>query len=190
MYENEKAKGFVNHLIRAYLPVSKVEKVWDWKPGQKHVCNVCAQKLVSIGELLGAAQKPEFMDNFMDNLKKQVSGEELKREDNPYIKAVGKDKVQGMTGKKTDTCMCMRCVQDLLDLTQTGILMGDKNINYQVKQMQRDQVFGTFQDSPHLDDQDKQKAKEIKKKVDKDRVVTTFGDLEALQALKKKMEGK
>jgi hypothetical protein len=76
-----------------------------------------------------------------------------------------------------------------LDLTQTGILLGDKNINYQVKQMQRDMVFNTFQESPKLDDEDKKKVSEIKKRVDKDRKVTTFGDLEALQELKKKMEG-
>jgi hypothetical protein len=190
LYENEKSKGFVNHLIRAYLPTSKMEKIWDWKPKQSHTCNVCSQKLVSIGELFAASKTDEFRTAFSENMKKMVHGEGHKREDNPYIKVIGKDKVQGFTGQKTDTCMCMKCCQDLLDLTQTGILMGDKNMNYQVKQMQRDSVFNTFQESSNLDEQDKQRAKEIKKKVDKSRVVTTFGDLEALQELKKKMEGK
>ena len=189
LYENEKAKGFVNHLIKSYLPTAKIEKVWDWKTGQKHTCNVCGQKLVSIGELLGAAQKPEFMESFMKNLKAEMHGEEVKREDNPYIKIVGKDKVQGFTAEKTDTCMCHQCCQDLLNLVTNGMLCGDANLNYQVKQMQRDSVFGTFQESSNLDEQDKQKVKEIKKRVDKERVVSTFGDLEALQELKKKMEG-
>jgi len=188
LYENPKAKGFVNHLIRAYLPIHKISKVWDWEKGQSHKCNVCGQKLISIAELMEATRKPEFMETFMDNMKKMVNEEEIKREDNPYIKVVGKDKVQGFTGQKTDTCMCMRCCQDLLDLTQTGILMGDKNINYQVNQMKRDMVFNTFQESSKLDDEDKKKANEIKKRVDKDRKVTTFGDLQALQDLKKKME--
>jgi hypothetical protein len=190
LYENEKAKGFVNHLIRAYLPVHKIEKVWDWKPAQKHKCNVCEQKLVSVGELFSVTQSETFKKDFVDNLKKMMSGEVKKPEDNPYVKAIGKDKVMGFTGQKTDTCMCNQCCQDLLDMTMTGVLMGDKNINYQMKQMQRDEVFDTFEESPNLDKQDKQKAKEIKKKVDKDRVVTTFGDLEALQELKKKMESK
>ena len=68
--------------------------------------------------------------------------------------------------------------------------MGDKNINYQVNQMKRDSVFQQFDDSPAIDDEAKKKVKEIKKRVDKDRGITTFGDLEALQELKKKMEGK
>ena len=190
LYEDEKAKGFVNHLIKAYLPTAKIEKVWDFKSGQKHACNVCGQKLASVGDFLSAAEKPDFMENFMESLKKDINGIPTSREDNPYVKAVGKDKVMGFTGKKTDTCMCHQCCQDLLNLVTNGMLCGDKNLNYQVKQMQRDSVFNTFQESPNLDEQDKQKAKDIKKKVDKDRVVTTFGDLEALQELKKKMKGK
>jgi hypothetical protein len=188
LYENPKAKGFVNHLIRAYLPVNKIEKVWGWEKNHKRTCNVCGQKLVSVGELLEAVKKPEFMENFIDNMKKSVNGEEIKREDNPYLKAVGTDKVQGYTGQKTDTCMCHQCCQDLLNLVTNGMLCGDKNLNYQVNQMRRDEVFNHFSESPNLVEQDKKKVEDIKKKVDKDRKITTFGDLEALQELKKKME--
>ena len=66
--------------------------------------------------------------------------------------------------------------------------MGDKNLTYQINQMQRDQIFDRFDESPAIDDEDKAKVKEIKKKVNKDRKITTFGDLQALQDLKQKME--
>jgi hypothetical protein len=29
MLENPKAKTFLNHLIRSYMPITNVEKVWD-----------------------------------------------------------------------------------------------------------------------------------------------------------------
>ena len=135
-------------------------------------------------------KKDEFIEGFMESVKKDLDGGVRKREDNPYVKIIGKDKVMGVTGQKTDTCLCMRCAQDILDLVQTGILMGDKNLSYQVNQMQRDAAFKPFLDSPAIDDEAKEQVKQIKKKVDKDRKITTFGDLEALQALKKKMEGK
>lgn len=188
LYENPKAKGFVNHLIRAYLPTAKIEKVWEWEKKHKRTCNVCGHKLVSVGELLDATRKPEFMESFMENMKAHINGKEIKREDNPYLKAVGTDKVQGFTGQKTDTCMCHQCCQDLLNLVTNGMLCGDKNMNYQVNQMQRDAAFKPFLDSPAIDDEAKEKVKEIKKKVDKDRKITTFGDLETLQELKKRME--
>jgi len=188
LYDNPKSKGFVNHLIRSYLPTNKIEKIWDWEKDQKPVCNVCGQKLVSIGELFAASQTEQFKKDFIEGIKKDLSGEERTREDNPYIKAIGKDKVAGFTGQKTDTCMCHQCCQDLLNLVTNGMLCGDKNLNYQVKQMQRDQVFNTFIESPAIDDEAKEKVKEIKKKVNKDRKITTLGDLQVLQDLKKKME--
>jgi len=189
LYENEKSRGFVNHLIRSYLPIHKIEKVWDWEKNQTHACNVCGQKLVSIGELFNVTQTEQFKQDFIEGIKKDLNGESKTRDDNPYIRALGKDKVQGFTAEKTDTCMCMQCCQDLLDLTQTGMLMGDKNLVYQVKQMQRDEVFKHFDDSPAIDDEAKKEVKEIKKRVDKDRKITTLGDLQVLQDLKKKMEG-
>jgi len=84
--------------------------------------------------------------------------------------------------------MCLQCCQDLLDLVTNGMLCGDKNLNYQVNQMQRDSIFSRFNESPAIDDEAKTKVKEIKKRVDKDRKITTLGDLEVLQELKKKME--
>lgn len=190
LYEDEKSKGFVNHLIRAYLPTHKISKVIDFKAGQKQACNVCGQKLVSINGMMRTLhdKKDEFMEGFMESIKKDLDGETHKREDNPYVKIIGKDKLMGVTGEKTDTCLCMRCAQDILHLTQNGILMGDKNLSYQVNQMRRNATFKPFFDSPAIDDEAKEQVKQIKKKVDKDRKITTFGDLEALQELKKKME--
>ena len=192
LYNDENSKGFVNHLIRAYLPTAKITKVWDFKSGQKHACNVCGQKLVSLAGLMQTMheKKDEFMENFMVTIKKDLKGEKHKREDNPYVKAIGKDKVMGMTGEKTDTCLCFQCCQDLLNLVTNGMLCGDKNLIYHVKQLERDTVFSHFDKSPHLNEDEKKSVKEIKKRVDKTRVVTTFGDLGVLQDLKKKMEDK
>jgi len=132
--------------------------------------------------------KADLMKSFTLQLRKEVNGEEVKREDNIYVKALGKDKVLGMTAEKTDTCLCHQCCVDLLELTQNGLLMGDKNLTYQINQMQRDQVFDRFDESSAIDGEAKAKLKEIKKKVNKDRQITTLGDLQVLQDLKQKME--
>jgi hypothetical protein len=190
LYDNPKSRGFVNHLIKSYLPSSKIQKVWNFEKGQKEACNVCGQKLGAIGPMMKYLDenKADLMKSFTLQLRKEVNGEEVKREDNIYVKALGKDKVLGMTAEKTDTCLCHQCCVDLLELTQNGLLMGDKNLTYQINQMQRDQIFDRFDESPAIDDEDKAKVKEIKKKVNKDRKITTFGDLQALQDLKQKME--
>jgi len=190
LYEEPKAKGFVNHLIQSYLPVDKPQKIWDFKNGQKHACNVCGQKLFSISEYFeGVGEKEqEIREDMSDFLKRTlVEGEELKREDHPIIKHVVKNKVIGWTGEKTDTTLCLSCIKDLLDLAQNGILRDDKNIVWLTKKMARSRFFSQFQESDKLNHKEKKDVKEIEHKVEK-KQVTTFADLGVLQDLKKKME--
>lgn len=193
LYNNPKARGFVNHLIKAYLPVNKVVKVFSFEKNQSKTCNVCSQKLMSIDEAFQEFQnnREVIMSGMMSNMKAEAAAyldkTELPKQENPIAKHVGKGRVLAFTGEKTDTCLCLQCTRDLLDMVQTGLFMGDSNISYQIKQMQRNQVFNHFTKSDHLDNQEKQKVKEIKKRVDKKKVAT-LGDLDVLQQLKEKME--
>jgi hypothetical protein len=69
------------------------------------------------------------------------------------------------------------------------LLMEDKNIVYQVKKMQRGQMFSSFTSSPSLNPSEVKVVEKIQKKIENNpKHVTTFGDLEVLQQLKKKME--
>ena len=189
LYDDPKSRGFVNHLIKAYLPVNKTQKLWEFKKDQKHICNICGQKLFDIEGAFASIQNNQgsISKDFIANLRKNINGETTTREENPFVKAIGVDKVQAFTGEKTDTCLCFQCTTDILDLTSSGLLNGDKNINYQLNQMKRDTVFSHFTENSALDNNDKQKVKEIKKRVDKKKS-STFGDLNILQELKKKME--
>lgn len=78
-------------------------------------------------------------------------------------------------------------VQEKFNDISNGILRDDKNIIWLTKKMQRAEFFSHFENSPHLNDTEKNQTMEIKKRVEKKKVAT-FGDLEVLQDLKKKME--
>lgn len=189
LYNEKKTRGFINHLIKSYLPLNKVTKIWDFDKGQSHKCNVCGQKLFSIADYfngLGEKQKEIFRD-MGEFVKKTVSGEELKRSDHPIVKHIIGDKVLGWTGDNTDTILCKQCVEDLLSLTQNGILRNDKNIIWLTNKMRRSEFFNQFENSS-LPESDKEEAKNIHKKVEKKKV--TFADLGVLQELKEKMETK
>jgi hypothetical protein len=45
MLENPKAKNFLNHLVRAYMPISNVEKVID-KPEGEFKCAISKDDLI------------------------------------------------------------------------------------------------------------------------------------------------
>jgi hypothetical protein len=188
LYEDPKSKNFVNHLIRAYLPISKPTKVWvfeDKKP--QHKCNVCNHDLIDLGTVIGRMQNSEeYAKDFVDNLRKQIHGEEVKREDNPIIKHLTHGAIMAWQGEKTTTYLCADCIKNLLDMVTFGLLAGDKNIIWLTNQMRRDQVFTHFKESPKLDDTEKEEVKEIQKKADKKKM--TFADLGVLQGLKEKLE--
>jgi len=190
LYDDDKARGFVNHLLQSYLPVDKPLKIWEFQKGQKHSCNVCGQKLFSVGEYFeGVGEKQEEIQKDMGDFLKRtlVEGESMKREDHPIIKHVVGNKVIGWTGEKTDTTLCLSCIKDLLDLAQNGILRGDKNIVWITKKMQRSRYFSQYYESDNINKSEKEAVKQIHKAAEK-KQVTTFADLGVLQQLKEKME--
>jgi hypothetical protein len=192
LYEEPKAKGFVNHLISAYLPIHKVEKVWNFKSSQKHKCNVCGAKIFDIQTAWDNMQKNDekLRAEFGETLRKQIDGEEIKLEEHPMYKYVTEGAVQAFTGDKTDTCLCMNCVRELLDMVQMGLLNGDKNITWKINKMRREDAFDVFKSSPVLELEEKEEVERIEKRVERspNKKVTTFGDLKVLQDLKAKME--
>jgi len=192
LYAEPKAKGFVNHLIGAYLPIYKASKVWNFKPSQKHKCNVCGRNLLDIQEAFNNLSKNDdkLREEFAPFLRKQLNGEEIRLEEHPFYKYVTQGKVQAWTGEKTDTVLCQGCLEDLLELVQTGLLMDDKNIAWRVNKLKREGVFNQFKESEKLEPEEVQKVEEIEKRVERSQTkkITTFGDLEVLQQLKAKME--
>ncbi len=190
LYDDPKSKKFVNHLVQAYLPVYKSKKIWEFKKGQKHRCNVCGQKLLSVSEYMaGVHQKfNKISEDFGDFIKKKiVDGEQVTREEHPIVKHVIGDKILGWEGEQTDTTLCLKCIQDLLNLVQMGLLYNDKNLIWLTKKMQRSQLFDYYYNSEKINNEEKNQVKEIHHKIEKKKVVT-FGDLQVLKDLKKKLE--
>ena len=59
LYNNKKARNFFNHLVRAYFPVNKVEKVFS-KPRGPFRCVLTNETLISTSEILAGIHTKEF----------------------------------------------------------------------------------------------------------------------------------
>jgi len=191
LYDDEKSRGFVNHLIHAYLPVYKVTKVFEFEDKkQAHKCSVCSQALLDVETVFERVQKSkEFAGEFVDQLRKDIEGKPTKYEDRFMVKHVTQGAVLGWQGEKTTTHLCQKCIQELLDMVSTGLLMEDKNIVYQVNKMKRNTMFDSFTSSSALNSSEVKVVETIQKKVENNpKHVATFGDFEILQQLKEKME--
>ena len=188
LYDDPKSKGFVNHLIRAYLPVHKPKKVWEFPEDHKnHKCNVCGHELIDLGTVLGRIYSSEdYMKDTIDQMRRELEGETIEREDRAVIKHITHGAIQAWQGEKTTTYLCLDCIKDLLNMVTKGILWGDKNIVWITKQMQRDEVFTHIKSHPAVSEQEKPRIEEIHKHADQKKM--TFGDIQVLKDLKERME--
>ncbi|MEK6882673.1 MAG: hypothetical protein AABY22_23830, partial [Nanoarchaeota archaeon] len=133
MLSEPKSKTFLNHLVRAYMPVTNVEKVME-TPASNFKCVLTKDSLFSAQDILEGIQTEEFKKDFHLQLKKILDDKADKT--TAIAKLVG-DKKLGLTGKETNTFMCYTAYQEFLDWIITKSLKGDKHINWLLGSIRR-----------------------------------------------------
>jgi hypothetical protein len=170
IFENKKARGFLNHLIKSYVPHNKVEKVFVTPKG-KFNCVLTNKKLISVNHILNGVKEESFKNDFFEYLHNMLKPEAEAVP--PVQKLIGKREM-GVQGKDTDTFMSVKVYVHFYDWVMSKYLSGDKHINWLLRG-----VNGLKSNN----------QSKVSKKSDNmgGRATYTLGDLEALQKLKAKM---
>jgi hypothetical protein len=183
MLANPKSKNFLNHLVRAYMPISNVEKVWD-TPEKDFKCVITRDPLFSAADILKGIQTEEFKADFMNHLKSLFSEEKV---ESPISKLVGEKKM-GVTGKDTTTYMSYPAFQEFYNWVITKSLNGDKHINWLLGSIRRTSFM---ERAAKIQDVGVQKKVEDFKKTTGSSSSYTLGDAsDVLAKLKAKLENK
>lgn len=186
MLAEPKSRNFLNHLVRAYMPISNVEKVWD-KPKTEIKCAISRDSLISVQEILEGINTEEFKNDTMTYLK-NLFNEDVDRT-TPMAKLIGEKKL-GVTGKDTTTFMSYPVCQEFYNWVVTKSLKGDKHINWLLGDIRRSAFM---QRAEKINDAEVQaKVKSFKKANAKHNSATfTLGDSsDALAKLKEKLDSK
>lgn len=123
-----KSKGFLSHLIKAYLPLDKTVKVIDKPKEGRLVCVLTNQKLITVNEILSVVQSDDFKESLNNNLKVAIEG---KLEPTAMTKALN-GKVLAFTGEKTTTFMSFAGIQALGEWITDKLFEGDAHIKWLV----------------------------------------------------------
>lgn len=145
MLANPKSRGFINHLVGAYFPIDKTEKVWD-KPNRPFKCAITKVDLFSAQDLLEGIQTEAFKTDFMNNLK-DILNENVDRS-SPLVKLVGEREL-GLTGADTTTFLSYNAFQELYNWVTTKLLKGDKHINWLLKSLNKKAFSGRVETLQH-----------------------------------------
>lgn len=148
MLENPKAKTFLNHLVRAYMPATNVTKIVE-NPKGDFKC-----------VLTRAALTTE--DNYNKVVKSEAFQMELKNssESTPSaaheaaVKKLIGNKEQGVTGKDTTTFMSNSAYEVFADWIVAKSLKADKHINWLLGSIRRESLIARAE---NIDDKDVQK---------------------------------
>ncbi len=181
LYADKKARNFFNHLVRAYFPVSKVEKVVT-KPKGPFKCVLTNENLISVDEVLVGIHSDEFKADFMNHIKTMFDAASSQH---PMAKLFG-DRKLGISSEDTNTNMAYSSYQDFYDWIITKMLMGDKHINGLLKDISRGQFMDRAEtiQNPEL----QKKISGVKKATTTSATYTLGDTFSVLQALKDKME--
>ena len=186
LYSQAKSRSFVLHLVRAYAPVSKIQKYWgDSSKKENLKCCLCGHPLASIEEVWGKTiategVMEEQMKYSMDAILNPEAHKDDKREDVPIVKAID-GKIQAFTGDNTETVMCLACAKELIEFTTNMIWRGDKQINFAIKKeiaKEFPEVVSTIENiqQKQKEDYDNRKKEKFIKPVQKIQSGNALGD--------------
>lgn len=175
LYQDKKSRNFVLHLIKSYMPLSNVHKVFVKPVDMKNFrCVITNNKLISVDEIFEIINSEEYKESFIDDLKYNI-GLQKDSEDNKESSIVKftDNRIIGYQGKSTTTYMCQVAIECLHEWVKIKILKGDKTINWTLNK-----ALG-------------HKPKHKKRKNDfyyKESTSTTLGDLDSLKQVKSKFK--
>lgn len=138
LYEGEKSRNFMLHIIRAYAKLDKVKKVVTFREKQRNRCVICGDKLIDVdGALKIVTENADAIaEKFVESVKTMVDGG--MRDDSAFDKYY-KGQTLAFEGDGTDTCVCSHCAVAVSKFTMRKLLEKDKGVHRAVSaEIQKD----------------------------------------------------
>ena len=185
MYDGEKSRQFVNHMLRSYFPVNKIKKVWE-APRGVFKCGISGELLISGNQIMSKLSTPSSEGDYLEFIYLVLT------DDNFFEKHPMESKLQGkeiaITGQKTTTIIGLKTYRDLYLWFIGKVLSGDNHIYGIAKGLKSPQIIQSLKNIASTPEEIK-----IANSFDKPKRETsgtyTLGDLGVLQQLKEKMNG-
>ena len=208
IYGQEKGKNFITHLIRSFLPINRSKFMFELNKDKKMICAITGSRLICRAEVM------KFQLDNVDAILKNFSERILEGKviENPLTENF-KGKFVAIECEGSNRLLTLTAVEQLFNFSATELLKGNKHIEFVLRDEQKKEMAKTKTetDSEHYSEWNKiktfyptdeiktkkfnlktpEKFKTEKPKYEKPKEtkeVSTFGDLAALQNLKKKLE--
>ena len=181
MLANPKAKTFLNHLVRAYMPTN-ITKVLERPKGffKSVLTNV---ELISSQELTKALESTVFQMEMKESIAVSLDA----KTSEALTKIIG-SKQLGVTGNETTTFMTNSAYEAFSEWVITKSLKGDKHINWLLGSIRRETLMARAENIKDTDVQNKVAAFKKHNAVVKGTTISLGETSDVLMKLKAAME--
>jgi len=125
IYANEKAKGFLTHLLKAYFPVSKVKLVLTKPRNVEFRCCLTKKPLAAVDDILSSLSSIEQYNDANALLDLRFNEADL----NSTIGQLLKEKGVCVQGNNTETYMSLETYQGLYTWVSRELFKGNMFVN-------------------------------------------------------------
>jgi len=189
IYNSEKGKGFITHLLRSFFPVDRSEYAWSREEDKTYKCCITGVKLGTKDDMWKVLNSEEGQKAYMEDVKgymKAIANQEESYEHTEEFMAL-KDKVKplAVVSEKSTKCLSIEAFQQLQNFYFSELLKGNKHINWIANNEKAKVMIGHAKKDGYV--KKKREERAVHKKIENPATMK-LGDLQALQDIKKRME--
>jgi hypothetical protein len=194
IYNSEKGKNFITHLIRSFIPVHRSAFMIDNERKKVLVCAITGTPLVTKSEIV------QFQVNNVKDVTKNMVDRALGKTTSNVVLDAFEGKLLAVECEKSDKLLCQPAHMQLQNFCATELMKGNKHIRYLIadernKEERSNRPANNPSNNPSNSHSDKLPNGESQSRVSAHGVVHSnkkaafsLGDLDALKELKQKLE--
>lgn len=187
IYNSEKGKGFITHLLRSFFPAGKGNYALFNEEEKKYVCCITGEKLGTKEDIFATIQSEEgqkiYMDDFKGMAKAVGSGEEWKHTDE-FLELKKQINPLAVVAENSTKCLSVEAYQQLQNFYMSEMLKDNKHINW-IANNERAKETINFAKKDGLV-KTKREERAVHRKLEHS--TTKLGDLKALQDIRDRIE--
>jgi hypothetical protein len=188
IYNSDKGKGFITHLLRSFFPVGKGNYAFFNEEDKKYVCCITGVKLGTKEDIFATLQSKEgqkvYMDDFFGMTKAMVNGDKEYTHSEEFLALREKVNPLAVVAEKSTKCLSVEAYQQLQNFYVNELFRDNKHIIWisnnerakeTIKFAKRDGLVKT-----------KREERAVHRKLEHS--TTKLGDLKALQEIRNRIE--
>lgn len=190
IYNSEKGKGFITHLLRSFFPTGKGNYAFFNEEDKKYICCITGEKLGTKEDIFATLQSKEgqkiYMRDFMRMTKAMANGQTEYTYSEEFFALKEKINPLAVVAEKSTKCLSHETYQQLQNFYMNELFRDNKHINWIANNEQAKETIKLAKRDGFVNTKREERA--VHRTMEHS--TTKLGDFKALQNIRDRIEQK